>query len=101
MGKLAELRKEYITTPEGTPRDREIVEEIKKIVESEWWDINVGKPFNWPKKYDQKRNGLFGFGKEFKTIGNFIIPRHEFCKGCGFYKGLISTCGGLIHIEDS
>jgi len=101
MGKLAELRKEYIITPKDTPRDREIVEEIKKIVESEWWDINVGKPFNWPKKFDQKRNFLFGFGPEFFRVGNFLIHKHEFCQRCGIYKGLISTEGGIIHLERS
>jgi len=77
MGKLAELRKEYITVPSGSPREREIVDEIKKIVESEWWEINVGKPFIWPKKYD-KKSTQFGFGKEFVHVGNFIIPKKRY-----------------------
>ncbi len=76
MGKLKDLRAEYISCPKDTPREREIIEAIKNIVESEWWDKNVGKPFNWPKKgFKWKR---FGFElDQFCYFGNFIIPIDE------------------------
>jgi len=74
MGKLKDLRAEYIKAPIGSIRERELVEEIEKITKSKWWDENVGKPFILPKK---GKSYMFGYGEEFVHIGNFIIHKDD------------------------
>ena len=77
MGKLADALKEYKTSPIGSPAEREASDIIKGIVESEWWDTNVGKEFKWPKKYKKPKS--FGYTKEFGYImmGNFIVHSND------------------------
>ena len=89
MGKLEELRNEYILCPSGTQREMEIKDEIRKITESEWWDVNVGKPFVWPVK--QKKYNLLKYDKEngFYPYGNFIVPKNEICPKCRLWKSII------------
>lgn len=78
MGKLADAIKEYKIAPIGSPAEREAAEIIKGIVESEWWDTNVGKEFKWPKKY--KKTPYFGYTEEtgFVTVGQWIIPKWDY-----------------------
>ncbi len=86
MGKLKELRAAYVSCKSGSAKEREIVEDIKKIVESEWWDKNVGKPFNWPTK--SSKSWLFGYSEDtgFTTHGHFIF----WTKQKDFYTKLLS-----------
>ena len=76
MGKLADAIKAYKVAPKNSPAEREAADIIRSITESEWWDINVGKKFKWPKKYDPKK-AMFGFGEEFLHFGNFIIHKDK------------------------
>ena len=78
MGKLSDAIKEYKISPIGSPAEREAADIIKGIVESEWWEINVGKEFNWPKKY--KKTKQFGYTQEtgFVTVGQFLIPKWDY-----------------------
>jgi hypothetical protein len=78
MGKLSDAIKEYKISPIGSPAEREAEEIIKGIVESEWWDTNVGKEFKWPKKY--KKYKQFEYSKEqgYTTIGNWLVPKWDY-----------------------
>lgn len=78
MGKLGDALNEYKRAPIGSPAEREAADIIKGIVESEWWDINVGKEFKWPKKY--KKTKQFGYTEEtgFVTVGHWIIPKWDY-----------------------
>jgi hypothetical protein len=76
MGKLADAINEYKKAPKDSPAEREAAENIRSIVDSQWWKDNVGKEFKWPKKY--KKYEPFGFGEEFSHVGNFIILKREY-----------------------
>lgn len=76
MGKLADALNEYKKAPIDSPAEREAAEIIRGITESDWWSINVGKEFKWPKKY--KKHKPFGFGEEFIHVGCFIIPKYDY-----------------------
>ena len=78
MGKLSDAIKEYKISPIGSPAEREASDIIKSIVESEWWDTNVGKEFKWPKKY--KKYKQFEYSKEqgYTTIGNWLVPKWDY-----------------------
>ena len=78
LGKLSDAIKEYKISPIGSPAEREAKEIISGIVESEWWDTNVGKEFKWPKKY--KKYKQFEYSKEqgYTTIGNWLVPKWDY-----------------------
>jgi len=78
LGKLSDAIKEYKISPIGSPAEREAEEIIKGIVESEWWDTNVGKEFMWPKKH--KKYKQFGYSKEegYTQIGQFLVPKWDY-----------------------
>jgi len=78
VGKLSDAIKEYKISPIGSPAEREAKEIISGIVESEWWDTNVGKEFKWPKKY--KKYKQFEYSKEqgYTTIGNWLVPKWDY-----------------------
>ena len=78
VGKLSDAIKEYKISPIGSPAEREASDIIKSIVESEWWDTNVGKEFKWPKKY--KKYKQFEYSKEqgYTTIGNWLVPKWDY-----------------------
>ncbi|MGB0976970.1 MAG: hypothetical protein ACPGSG_08300 [Prolixibacteraceae bacterium] len=74
MGKLKDLLDQYKQAPINSPRERELKEEIQKIVD--WMkENNIGKEFKWPKKYGKRK--LFGFypSDGWRYVGNFIV--HE------------------------
>lgn len=102
IGKLADLRKEYILCPANSPREREIVDQIKQITESEWWETNVGKPFMWPKKWDRKYEMFTYNTPEFVRCGNFIKLRKDFCPKCHIdTEGLLTTMTGDLLVANS
>ena len=75
MGKLKDLLDEWKDCPENTERDRELKEQIEKIVE--WMkENNIGGEFKWPKKnFKSKKPFGLCLDKEngFTTVGNFIF----------------------------
>ena len=78
VGKLSDAIKEYKISPIGSPAEREAKEIISGIVESEWWDTNVGKEFKWPKKL--KKYKQFGYTKEegYTQVGQFLVPKWDY-----------------------
>ena len=95
MGKLKDLRAEYIKTRKNTPRDRELVEAIKKIVESDWWEDKIGKPFNWPIKDSAKWKG-YGLDMGYET--RFEDPNYPEKSGCIWVEDLhlLTSNKGLL-----
>jgi len=106
LGKLADLWAELKT---AKPEEKDEIK--KKINDIEQWCIdnnfgNFKEITDWskPQKTKKKKSDparSFSFTEEngFITVGNLILPKHEFCKGCGLYKdnGLIWSSEGIIH----
>jgi hypothetical protein len=106
MGKLSDLWGELKTVKS----ESEKTEIKKKINDIEAWCIEKGfggikEQTDWTKKTFKKKKNSYGSDSSFTeaagfvTVGNLILPKHQFCPKCKLYKdnGLIWSSEGIIH----